>query len=90
MASVPLGLTDAYAAAKGGVALLTKSMCASVGRLGIRINAIGPGYVNTPMNAMIWANPEIKAGFERGHATGLAGARRDRRPGRLPGVGRVA
>jgi NAD(P)-dependent dehydrogenase (short-subunit alcohol dehydrogenase family) len=71
MATVPLGMTDAYAAAKGGVAMLTKSMCAGLGPLGIRVNAIGPGYVDTPMNAPIFGTEAIKEAFDRGHATGL-------------------
>lgn len=71
MATVPLGLTDAYAASKGGVALLTKSMCANVGPLGIRVNAIAPGYVDTPMNAMIWGHDATRDAFDRGHAMGL-------------------
>ena len=71
MAHLPLGAVDAYAASKGGVALLTKSMAPSAGRLGIRVNAISPGYVDTPMNAMIWATDIIKDGFALGHASGL-------------------
>jgi NAD(P)-dependent dehydrogenase (short-subunit alcohol dehydrogenase family) len=71
MATLPLGGLDGYAASKGGVALLTKSMAAGCGPLGIRVNAIGPGYVDTPMNALIWGSEELKAGFARGHATGL-------------------
>jgi NAD(P)-dependent dehydrogenase (short-subunit alcohol dehydrogenase family) len=74
MAHVPLGGLDGYAASKGGVALLTKSMAPSAGRLGIRVNAISPGYVDTPMNAMIWGNDTIKAAFDAGHATGLQDA----------------
>src|SRR5262249_55191669 len=46
MAHVPLGLTDAYAASKAGVAGLTRSMAASCGPLGIRVVAISPGYVD--------------------------------------------
>ncbi len=71
MSTVPLGLTDAYAAAKGGVAMLTKSMCLSAGAKGVRVNAIGPGYVDTPMNAAIWGVDAVRDGFEQGHATGL-------------------
>lgn len=71
MATVPLGVVDAYAASKGGVAMLTRSMCVSAGEVGVRVNAIGPGYVDTPMNAAIWSSDATKAAFERGHATGL-------------------
>jgi NAD(P)-dependent dehydrogenase (short-subunit alcohol dehydrogenase family) len=71
MAHLPLGGLDGYAASKGGVAMLTRSMAAGCGPLGVRVNAISPGYVDTPMNAMIWGSDELKQGFERGHATGL-------------------
>lgn len=71
MSTLPLGGMDAYAASKAGVMGLTKSLAASCGRLGIRVNSIGPGYVDTPMNAMIWGDDDIRAGFALGHATGL-------------------
>jgi len=71
MAHLPLGGLDGYAASKGGVALLTKSMAPSAGAHGIRVNAISPGYVDTPMNALIWGNETVKHAFEVGHATGL-------------------
>jgi len=71
MAHLPLGGLDGYAASKGGVALLTKSMAVGCGALNIRVNAISPGYVDTPMNALIFGNDEIKRGFDKGHATGL-------------------
>ena len=74
MAHLPLGGLDGYAASKGGVALLTKSMAPSAGRIGIRVNAISPGYVDTPMNEMIWGNDDVKHAFELGHATGLQDA----------------
>lgn len=71
IAHLPLGGLDGYAASKGGVALLTRSMAPNCGPLGIRVNAISPGYVDTPMNALIWGSEELKAGFARGHAAGL-------------------
>ncbi len=71
MAHLPLGGLDGYAASKGGVAMLTKSMAAGCGALNIRVNAISPGYVDTPMNALIFGSDEMKAGFAKGHATGL-------------------
>ena len=54
--------------------MLTRSMCLTAGTKGIRVNAIGPGYVDTPMNAPIWGSEDIKAGFAKGHATGLQDA----------------
>src|SRR5262245_8718062 len=71
MAVVPLGMTDAYAAAKAGVANLTRSMAAGCGLLGIRVNALAPGYVDTPMNSVIFDNPPFREAFARDHATGL-------------------
>ncbi len=40
----------AYAAAKSGVRQLTKSFAYDWGKYGIRVNNIGPGYTETPMN----------------------------------------
>ncbi|OCT11885.1 short-chain dehydrogenase [Paenibacillus pectinilyticus] len=41
----------AYAAAKGGVKLLTQSLGVTYGKEGIRVNAICPGYIDTPLIA---------------------------------------
>lgn len=71
MAHVPLGLMDAYAASKAGVAGLTRSMAKGCAAHGIRVNAISPGYVDTPMNSMIFSADELRAGFAAGHMTGL-------------------
>ena len=71
MAHVPLGLMDAYAASKAGVAGLTRSMAYGCAKHGIRVNAISPGYVDTPMNSMIFSADELRAGFAAGHMTGL-------------------
>ena len=46
-----------YAATKGGVAMLTKGMAVALAPHGIRVNAIGPGTVNTPINANFFSMP---------------------------------
>ena len=71
MAVLPLGMMDAYAASKAGVAGLTKSLAPSCGALGIRVNAICPGYVDTPMNALIFGNAGFREAFAKDHAMGL-------------------
>lgn len=38
-----------YAASKGGVRSLTQAMCRELSRFGIRVNAVAPGYIETPM-----------------------------------------
>jgi NAD(P)-dependent dehydrogenase (short-subunit alcohol dehydrogenase family) len=45
---------SAYNASKGGVVLLTKNVAIDYGARGIRANAICPGFVETPMTAMIF------------------------------------
>lgn len=43
------GTAPGYAASKGGVALLTKSLAIAWADRGIRVNAIAPGWIETPM-----------------------------------------
>lgn len=40
-----------YAAAKGGLKMLTKNICAEYGHANIQCNGIGPGYIATPQTA---------------------------------------
>ncbi len=42
---------SAYAAAKGGLKMLTRNICAEYGEYNIQCNAIGPGYIATPQTA---------------------------------------
>lgn len=48
-----------YAATKGAVAQYTVSLASEVGRHGIRVNAVAPGYVDTAMAGQwIWGDPD--------------------------------
>jgi NAD(P)-dependent dehydrogenase (short-subunit alcohol dehydrogenase family) len=56
-----------YNASKGGVLLLTKTMAVELGRHGIRVNALCPGYIRTPLNEAI-SDSIGGAGFETAYA----------------------
>jgi len=49
-----------YAASKGGVMLMMKSLAQEVARDGIRVNAIAPGAIATPINRPAWETPEAR------------------------------
>lgn len=46
---------SAYAAAKGGLKMLTRNICAEYGHANIQYNGIGPGYIATPQTAPLRA-----------------------------------
>jgi 3-oxoacyl-[acyl-carrier protein] reductase len=49
----------AYTASKHGVLGFTRALAAELGKDGVRVNAIGPGFIETPFNAKMRAeNPE--------------------------------
>lgn len=52
-----------YSASKGAVKMLTQSMAADLGPDGIRVNALAPGVIETPMTDVTRANPERLARF---------------------------
>jgi NAD(P)-dependent dehydrogenase (short-subunit alcohol dehydrogenase family) len=60
---VALPNSAAYTTSKGGVRLLTKALAIELSPLGIRVNAIGPGFVATPLNAQARENPDYMANF---------------------------
>ncbi len=47
-----------YAASKGGVMLMMKSLAQEVARERIRVNSIAPGAIRTPINKEAWDTPE--------------------------------
>lgn len=58
-----------YNASKGGVLQLTKTMAVELGPLGIRVNALCPGYIKTPLNDAIAADLGADD-FEAAYAAG--------------------
>ena len=48
-----------YAAAKGGLKMLTRSMAVEWAKHGLQCNGIGPGYMETELNRSLMANPEF-------------------------------
>lgn len=55
-------LVTAYAAAKAALLSLTRSAAIEGQDKGIRVNAVLPGAIDTPM---LWENPNVKAGVEK-------------------------
>ncbi len=54
-----------YAASKGGVMLMMKSLAQEVAERGIRVNSIAPGAIRTPINRAAWETPDAEAALLR-------------------------
>lgn len=59
-----------YAATKAGLVQLIKTAAAEYGPEGVRVNAIAPGVVQTPLTAQITANPDWYDAYARKSALG--------------------
>ncbi len=70
----------AYAASKGALLALTRAMALEFGEIGIRVNAVLPGAVDTPM---------LHAGLSRGHVNGTDIQKKIRGLGKKHVMGRV-
>ena len=55
----------AYSASKGGVHALARVMAGELGPLGIRVNVVVPGFIDTRMNRHVVADPALLAEAER-------------------------
>ncbi|WP_234801775.1 SDR family NAD(P)-dependent oxidoreductase [Mycolicibacterium conceptionense] len=63
----------AYCASKAGLLGMTRSMAAQLGPLGIRVNAVCPGFIHTPMMQIALDVEEIRASFEQAAPMGRLG-----------------
>ena len=68
----------AYTTSKHGVVGFTRALAAELGKDGVRVNAIGPGLIETPLNAQVRANnPELVKIFIDHTPLGRAGKPED-------------
>ncbi|HVQ70066.1 MAG TPA: SDR family oxidoreductase [Bradyrhizobium sp.] len=68
----------AYTTSKHGVLGFTRALAAELGKDGVRVNAIGPGFIETPLNEKVRAsNPEIVKIFLDHTPLGRAGKAED-------------
>lgn len=51
------GVAPAYSASKGGIAQLTKSLAIAWAADGIRVNAIAPGWIESPLTEPLFSDP---------------------------------
>ena len=70
---IGLARRPAYTAAKHGVVGLTKSLARDLGPAGIRVNAICPGLIRTPMTEQYFAEDEFDEGLRTVIPQGRAG-----------------
>ncbi|MDE2606674.1 MAG: SDR family oxidoreductase [Burkholderiales bacterium] len=64
----------AYTAAKHGVVGLTRTAALEYGAQGVRINAVGPGFIHTPMIAGLESDPATEQQLVGLHPIGRLGA----------------
>jgi NAD(P)-dependent dehydrogenase (short-subunit alcohol dehydrogenase family) len=67
----------AFCAAKAGVVNLTRSLAVAHAREGIRANCICPGWIPTPINRSVLADPDKRARVEAMHPMGHLGTPED-------------
>ena len=67
----------AYTTSKGGVRALTQALAIELSPMGVRVNAIGPGLIATPLNAKARENPDYMRNFEHRIPLGRIGAPED-------------
>ena len=71
-----IGLSDGfspYSQSKGGVVQLTRDLGAALGREGIRVNAVCPGFVHTPLTESLTSHQETYSHLVGAHPLGRLG-----------------
>jgi NAD(P)-dependent dehydrogenase (short-subunit alcohol dehydrogenase family) len=70
---VGMATAPAYTAAKHGVLGLTQAAAIAYGGQGVRVNAVGPGFIHTPMVHALEDDPDVKAALIAAHPLGRLG-----------------
>ena len=73
LGAVGFASAPAYTAAKHGVLGLTKVAALEYGARGIRVNAVGPAFIHTPMISAFEADPAVNAALVAAHPIGRLG-----------------
>jgi meso-butanediol dehydrogenase / (S,S)-butanediol dehydrogenase / diacetyl reductase len=63
----------AYAASKFGVCGITQTMAIELAPFGMRVNAVAPGMIRTPMTAVMFEDPENEKRIRAAHPVGREG-----------------
>ena len=70
---VGFAASSAYTAAKHGVVGLTQAAALEYSALGIRVNAVGPGFIHTPMVSKLELDAAVNAALVAAHPIGRLG-----------------
>lgn len=73
LGAVGFATAAAYTAAKHGVLGLTQAAALEYSGQGLRINAVGPGFIRTPMISALDADPAVHAALVAAHPIGRLG-----------------